>query len=730
MTRLALGFAVLFVLASPFAATAQDLHGLISASGGTTTSKTSDAASSEFTSLRESIDLNFNKTFSDLLRYRLILRGENQDSWDKVGGERNDTSSTLVQPGLDVTLAAPFYSLNFGGRIQETASRGTKQQEQMLTDATMFARLFYTPEGLPTVSLIFDKTLSYDDQDPRTRDTDITRLQIGAQYTYRELTAAYNYTREITEDKVGEATRTQDVHSGSLGYAKSYLEGRVTFQGTATANITDTVEDFLVPGTARLERQLARGLQADADPTPTDSADFPVRSEPALVSRTANVPLAVLSVVGFELTVREAVSEIRIGVAPESPFTIPNNLNAFLSFQVLVTDDLALLAWTEVPGVSQAFDTFENRFVLTFPATTAKFFKVYVSRNDFGGLVKATGITALATANVREGAERRTASKNASIAATLTVSPLRWLTIVYDGSLSGSETAPGSIETLSGVNTLSMTAELHRLLKATAMVQYTFTETNQEGATNSSGNNYSLTLSSTPLPTLTTALVLARTETRLDAPLLSFTGGELQIRTDAASLTASAKVLPGLNADATVSVARTEDFTNTTATRERAGRRETFTRGATINLNSRSSSRINSIFTYSYTVADTSLAIAGTPAQLTTHTGSLGTTYTLTRMVNVNTRFDFSNTNTGTSLAQTYRLDLNPTLKTSAFITYRRTDTDAGGIKSSSNTIAVNARWNISRHLDLGADSAFSDTTTGARMQSLQSANVTVAFRF
>ncbi len=709
-------------------AMAQDLRGFFNSSYGVSKSTSSEGARTEFTNDRQSLDLNWNKAVTPFLNYRLTLRGERSDSTATTNGTSSDTSTTLVQPLADFSLASPGYSLNAGMRLREQFTESSTSQtseDLQLSERNYFLRFFYAPQDLPSASFTVDRTTLVDDRN--TQDTVTTRYQASTQYALKDVTGGYSFTRFVNEDNIDRRTRTQDAHLGNLGYSSVLFGEHLALQANATASHTTTTEEFFAPGTTVVTLALRRGLSAGPDASPENSsacnppAPCPadaVVTAPGLESGAGNVPLASMVAVGFELAAPAAVGRIEVSVAPapppSPPPTLPDNLGSFISFSVLFTDDPTLVTWTMLGGVSQTYDAAQSRFVLTFPATTARFFKVYVSTNSYLiSVVTATGITAGNTVDVEAGDTRVSRTLTGAFSGGVAFTPVKWLTASYNLSLSGNRQEPEEVASWSGSHAANVTVQAHRLLTMSGTYQYSFSGSDQPGFLPTTTTSYALALGSVPLPTLTTSLTLSRAENHIDE--------ELQNRSNAASLTASAKVFPKLNADSTLTVTRAEDFTVGV---------ETFGQGASINLNAQVLPRINTVFNYSVQRQETSPAPEGQDAVAVTHAIGGGTTYTLSRVVNFTTRFDYNVAPAGTAFSQSYKIDWIPTQKASLFVSYRKTTQSAESVESGSDSITANVRWNVSRYLDLSANASYARTDTGGIVVDVQSFNVSAGFRF
>ncbi len=718
-SRRTLSGALAVALFSAAPAGAQELHGLFSGSTSSTTSKSSQGTRAEFSTMREAMDLNWKHTVSPTLGYRLTLRTERSDNTSTLSGSggpatTSQSSAVVFQPVLDVTLATPGYTLNGGLRLRELFTEESSGQEATLTERNGFIRFFYSPEQLPSLSLQMDKTTSEDDRRPQTRDEANTRYQLASQYTLGSLVnLAYNVSRQVHEDFLTQRTETQDGHTGSAGFVTKFLDDALSVQADVSLNYVRTLEEFFVPGTARVSRSLARGLRADPDASPTNSADFPLVTESALLSGSANIPLVLLSSIGFGLAAPEAVAEIEVSLAGESPFVLPETLATALVFRVFFTDDTTLTTWTEIGSVSGTFERLQSRMRLTFASITARFFKVYVTRNDFGALVKATGLAAPKTTIVTAGSELSRTSQGGTVSAGISYTPIKMLTAAYNVTLSTSAQEPEGIETTSGSHALSLTVRPHRLVTTTATYQYSFSGSNQTGAQDTEQTSYSANVGWMALPTLSATLTVARNE--------STVGGVIETRSDAANVAAAAKVFPTLNLDSSFAISKSQSF---------ATQQEVLGQDLSFRATAQILRWVSTVGNYGVQIRETTPAPAGTEPVTVTHSIGGGTVYTLSRLVNFTTRFDYAVGADSTSLSQQYKIDWVPTSKTSFFISYVTSKSESGDITAGSDTITLNGRWSVNRSLDISADYSFSRSTTGLTTQEVQSMSASASLRF
>jgi hypothetical protein len=165
-------------------------------------------------------------------------------------------------------------------------------------------------------------------------------------------------------------------------------------------------------------------------------------------------------------------------------------------------------------------------------------------------------------------------------------------------------------------------------------------------------------------------------------------------------------------------------MTSTTSSSENlvdGSKSQTFS--AVLNANSKLTDRLTGLFGYTFSTNQVTGGAA--PGSVVSNTGFVSLTYTLSRFLNGNARWDFAAAAGAYTLTQQYQLDMIPTPKTSILFSFLRTDQKAAageaapatsgvtGVSSSTSTASLSARWNISRYLDLSATTAVTQRNTG-----------------
>ena len=680
----ALRIACVLILLPYYSVYSQDLNALFTSSAGIITSKSADSTT-DLQSFAQTLDLNWNKAISPVLRYRLTLRSEDTRNTIKVDSDVTRSSATQVEPVFDATLSSSAFSLNGGLRFRELFTNGNKQDPIWLNERRWFTRLFLTPQDLPTISFQIDRATRVNDAKPSGANQADTRYQVTTDYNYGGATFSYLFSDRIDQDFALGQTRDQKSNTGTFGYTGNSLwAGWLDILGGYSINYSPTREEFSKSGLAEVERPLTRGLKAAADLTPLDSTDVPLTPEPGLLNGTALIPLELHTSVGFEQPEQAAdtctsssqktdtcIFEIRLNLTPQSPFLIPDNLESFLTFKVFVSDDITLHTWTELSGFSAKYNALESRFEITWPdinsRSKARFFKVYVDANPFGAQIQVTRISAFNQTTVKAGEKRDRSILAHNLNGSFTLRPPGKLwslsALSFDFNLSRVSQQPDSITNTTGTQTARMVLEPFRYLTSTFTYQHNFSTSNQQGSKGTTSDLYSVVFSSMPLPTLSSSLTVAHNDNRGD--------GELETRSDSGSLNVSTRLYRNLNVDSTYSLARTQDF----LVDQRA-----LSQGGTINANASLTPRLNSTLGYSIRLSQTEQP--DQQINQLTHTISGSFTYTLSRLLNFNTRYDFLKGNDITSLIQDYRVDWTPTPKLSAFVDFRNTQQESSGTRS------------------------------------------------
>lgn len=683
--------------------------------------------SSSALNLNQYLDVNHNRSVTSLLGYRLRLVGSANESWISSDSSSTNTTNSYVEPLGEVTLTGARHSLIVGGRLRENFADSNLSPFTRLTEDYEYIRGFYTPDLLPAFNFNLERTGQTDDRTPKALDRDTTRATLGATYTLaQKLNLAYTFLNQTNDDSVTGRRLEQRTHVGNASYSDSFFGNRLSVDGSYFITRFDTTETLslapILGGAAVVPRVLVGAFSlAETDPTVPANSKVPPVAYATLTTSTATIlgiaaPLVVNQggtpnlnqSIAFGLSPGSSVTRIRLTVSPRAgdPRLI-NQQAQGVTFQIFVGSNpqVNLTGWSAVPIVSVTLPTsLDPFFEITVGATSGSFLKIHVAGDtDQPGLPPLTA-TEIAAFGASGGAgvtgQISTGNLLQTFTGGLAVRPLEELTLSANTTYSTNQEDPTGRRDSNLTYSVTATGTPHRLLTATANYQNTSTDSSDPVTPTTGQWIGSLTLSSTPLPTLTAYLSGSRTE--------NSTGDVTQNRIDAISLNASLKPYRNLNTDLTASVVQGQNFLDGSKARQFS---------AVLAANATLTARLSGLFAYSFTTNE----VTGGPASFSATTNStfLQLTYTISRLLNANARWDFNTTDGNYAVTQQYRLDLIPTYKTSIFFTYLRTDQSTSQLSGSINTFTINGSWHISRYLDLNLFGSFTHGITGDNVYSI-----------
>ncbi len=690
-------------------------------------------------SFTQTLDMNYNRSVTPVLSYRLRLRGSDNESTTSSASTRVSSTNRFIEPEADMSLAGPKYSLNGGARLRQTFVSGTQAQPLTLTENYEFLRAFFTPDLLPAFNFQFERTATTDDRTPATVHREDSRAIFGASYILaQKVNLAYTFTNQTNDDNVARRTQEQRSHVATANYTDAFFKDRLSVNGSYLFSRLDTTERFAPVvaaaggGPVLLPVVLSGAFSlTEFDPTVAAASKVPPAAYTTLTTSTSttlnfSAPLLVNdggtpnknASIAVGLSPGASVTTVRLTVSPRAgdPRDISLQVQG-ITFQVFAATNpnINLAGWTQLSISSVTPPTGLNAyFEIAFAAAAGTFLKIHVAGDAQQPALPpltATAISAFSSVAPTGGAvtTRRLTSGNTlqSLTGGITAQPITALTVAANATFTTNKQDPSGRRDDTGTYSLTATGTPHRLLTATGVYQASFTTSSDPQTPRTGTRLASLTLSSTPLPTLAASISGTLSE--------NDTGGVTQNRTTAISFNTALKPYRNLNMDFTTTTSQAENFVDGTTTRGFS---------AALNANSALTDRLTGLFGYTFSSSQVTGGIA--PSSVTSNTAYFSLTYTVSRFLNVNGRWDFSTSDGNYTITQQYRLDVIPTLKTSILVTFLRTDQNAAGVSGSTNSASVAARWNISRHLDL---SATGNVTRGITGDNVYSIFGTLAFR-
>jgi hypothetical protein len=666
-------------------------------------------------SFNQLLDVNYNQGVTPILSYRLRLRGGDNESTASVESTSTSITNRFIEPSADATLAGSKYSLNAGVRLRQSFISGTEAQSLTLKENYEFIRAFFTPDLLPALNAQFERTATSDDREPTTLDQTVTRAVFGANYVLaQKVNLAYTFTRQENEDNVAQTSQVQQSQVATASYSDSFFSNRLSVNGNYLFTTLDLTQRFApvaaAPGGALVLLPVvlsgAFGL-TEFDSTVAASNKVPPVTYTTLTTNTSitlgiSAPLIVddggtpnkNASIAFGLAPGASVSTVRLTVSPRAGDTRDITQQAAgVTFQMFVGTDPQVnqTGWSQVAIASVTPPTtFNPFFQIAFAATGGTFLKVHVARDTQQPLFQpltATAISAFASAAAGGGGgggtrELTTSNTLQSVSGGITAQPFAALSVSANGTFTTNKADPSGRRDDSGTYAVSATAIPHRLLTATGTYQATFSTSNDPLTLQADTRLIGLTLTSTPLPTLTASLSGSQSENDL--------GGITQTRTNAISLSTALQPYRNLNVNITTTSSWSNNFVDGTKTSGMSG---------SINANGVLTDRLTGLIGYAF--GRNVVTGGAAPSPGTTNTAFLSLTYTVSRLLNLIGRWDFTSSPGADTISQSYRLDLIPTPKTSLLLNFQRIDQSVGGVTSSSDAATAILRWNISRYLDL-----------------------------
>lgn len=643
---------------------------------------------------RQNYYLVLKNTITPILSYGLYLRTAiTNDTDTNILQITKERSQRDVEPMIELLFQNPIYSLNLGYRHQERLNEERPAGgSNKLTIGYFYSRFDIKPLGLPGLSLQYDRKkedilLKVDSNKAGagrlSQDSLITTYSATSSYrlTYKDINADYNlrYSRKVNETPLNVVNKnTDELLSGqySLRYSKSFWSGRLKVTSSYRGDYNQAIKELFstTGGTVMTEQTPLQGLSAagtsglpnvgslDIDETLKDD----IRHIPA--ATPLNLGTTELLNIGIQLfSSVQPVSRLFIyvneDVRTDSSLTAPANWKLYIS-----SDNIN---WTpaleSIQSVTvSSFDTLHNiyRYELVFSPIQSSYYKVLnlqtvnVSRptNVFVTEVEAYGTEEIP---VESSLTKQGVSFNQGLTfnAGLRLLPRLGLSLNYN--ISRHDNNPSSIldaagglfqnifsramsDTQAGHNidvsrTYNFTADwkTHRLLTTVLRIQRTEYLNNKE-TSDVSSNNYSLSFSSAPLPTLDLNLTFSRTD---------------YLKMQKNSTSNSAKFSIGARLYKDVTMVMDAGYMQTESATAGHNAPSLF---LSTNLQARLTPKLSGDLLYRYNSSNTG------PSAFDSHDGHITVTYRPSRLVNMSGTLKLLTANKGRTLQGSFSLDWRP----------------------------------------------------------------------
>lgn len=379
-------------------------------------------------------DARLEKQIVDPFRVRLTLRAEKSGSAQDVGLGPVSRDFSQFEPGAEVFYTLPRLQLQGTYDLIRTNSsiQGGVENERRLERLLGYAT--WRGDRLPGVSFQAERRTNEDSL--ALLDRTETILTGTADYAWKGLTLTGVARRTELDDGQLVFARSTRENQGLLGYEGSFLDGRVVASLNGLLSSTQLDERASdVPVTVLTPVSLARAYRS-VDETPMEDDAAPIET-PALidrnVDRSAGVSLGPDAPFyqNFSLDVGRLATLDAFRVHLRDPDGRPVLLGTPIAWDVFVSADGA--RWTPVSaGVAGAFVPNLSAYEIRFDRTTGRYFKlVNFQTNTLACSI--TEIEAFSLSEFEPGETRRTDILLKSGTASLSVEPLRRVTLSYNG---------------------------------------------------------------------------------------------------------------------------------------------------------------------------------------------------------------------------------------------------------------------------------------------------------
>lgn len=674
--------------------------------------------------LSQNYYLNYGRAITPVLSYQLYLRTTLSDSHSTDSeGKTTSTYQRAMEPALDISLRNPMYGLSAGYRRMEQWSTAHLSDDSRKTTEYYYSRFDVSPYRLPSLSLQFDRQRNYDYLSPGQVDTTNTTYSGSSAYTYsyKELNLSYNlaYTRNINETPVGTVSKsTNDNFSGSynMGYNKSFWSGRVNVSAGYQGNYGWSKSEQFVTETGEVlfERTPFGGVYSRGT-TLQPNVDDMLPSLGSLVDNNYNTGITEINIgtkefhnTGIWVSSEKSVDRLYIYV--NKNVTSDTNLTNTSNWKIYKSNFNSIGTWTEEISILSvtvsAYDTLNNiyRYEIKFSTSqNASYFKainmktvnalgiadVLVTEIEAYGIDvvpqsgKLTDTSTLFTQGLNLNANVR-ATSNLSFSFGYFINRADQSPESVLDSIGGiftnifSKTKSGQDDKLTSNVSKSYSASStwvpHRLLTTTVRFSRGKAFDNK-GETDVSSNTYSLSFSSSPLPTLDTSLSLNRSD--------SYSFEKKQSTSDSYLLSIISKLYRDLNMITDIGYTQSKSYTENTLSSTRS------IRGT---LDARLTQKLYGSLTYgfSWTSSDSSSS--------SSKDGSIILTYRPGRCVNISSSFRISDTDGDTSASEGLSIDWLPLPAIRLNLSYQHSSTDSGS--SVSDSLSAYWMWYITKFMD------------------------------
>ncbi len=490
--------------------------------------------------------------FDKALTSTIFLSGDLRYRITETDGKRSEDAFPL----LYLTYNPPaIYNISFSYSRTESAPGGER-----LTTTNTNASFNLPQKRWPSLLLTYNRSTSQDHLTPHKKDTLSTDIGATTTYTFKpfdtDTTLSYTIKRSTSEDRVGQTKTEIPEHLATAAFSRSFWDKRVSADANIGYNRQElTYETLGAPKRFEVEITPEQGLYG-VDSTPSSGS---LSSTPSLIdnNRFGSTGIDLNGDdrnIGLKFTKAEKIHKLYLYISTSDPQIGVYNFN----WEIYYSSDG--VSWTSLSG-SVSYESVNARFVFTFTETESRYFKV-VNRSSPAG-AQTINVTEI------EGIGYLTETPTETVTNVITrefgglsigVKPVERLRLAYNLNYDHSTQDLNETEsTLISHNTSMDLIIIPKYLHLTAGAALSTTSTDQRGlSTENETRSYSLTLSSTPLPTVRGNLSYGSSE--------SLTNGATISTTDSVSANLSMTLYRGIDLGLGTSFSTSENPDTSTTT--------------------------------------------------------------------------------------------------------------------------------------------------------------------
>ncbi len=707
-------------------------------------------------SLFQNYYLRLDKSITPALSYQVYFRTSltNSHSTDSQGNTTN-TYQRVVEPAIDISLQNPMYGLNAGYRRLEQWSTAHIIENSRRTNEFYYSRFNITPYELPSLSLQFDRQRNYDHLSPRSTDNTITTYTGTSAYSlqYKDLKFTSNlaYTQNINEMPISITSKSKnDSFNGSynFNYNKAFWSGKVNVSaGYQGSYVWSKSEQFITQtGSVAFERTPSLGLYGSGTQLQqtVDTLVSTITLSDNIYNTPATTSAGTINIgqngnkfhnIGIQLFSSEKpvdtliiyVQNANKNITSDTILTNPGNWKVYRS------DFNLSFTWTEITiqtvTLSPFVDPVNNpdnniyRYEIKFSAPQNHlYFRAINMDNASVSDVLVTEIEAFGTDVIPQSGKLADESTFFTQGMNLNASlrPINNLTFSFNYFINRADQSPESVlDSIGGIfanmfskSTIGVEEKLrsnitrnygasstwlaHRLLTTTLRLQRSEAFDNRK-ETDISSNTYSLTFSSSPLPTLETNLSWIKS--------YSYSFGEKQSQNDLYLLSIGSKLYKDVNMITDIGYTQSKTYPVSLQPSAADGTQpaatsatESSTRYIRGTLDARLTQKLSGNLTYGFSWTSGSTSSSSKD-------GGVALTYRPGQFINFSGTFRISDADGNTSTTEGFLVDWLPLPVIRLNLNYQHSSTEPES--ATTDSLGGYARWYITKFLDVQLTSTY-----------------------